>query len=173
MDLINNKINVDVFVGRFQPVHIGHISIVNKLDNPFVILVKGKKSSKNKDRNPFPKEFQLKMMNIVFPKKTIIIVATSGYLPDIFIGIRGMGFEPRSINSGRNRIKDYKRQINDFNIKNPVDEFKINYHITKRTIQGEDIRISLVNNDIDKFKKLMPIKLRGMFEEMRGYFHNG
>ena len=72
-----------LLVGRFQPFHVGHEYAVKQMKfTPVVAIVKGKKSSKNKDENPLSEEFQEKMIKSVFPHiKTIIV--DNAYVPAI------------------------------------------------------------------------------------------
>ncbi len=66
--------NIGVFVGRFQPLHYGHISIINQAlrENELVIIIIGSKNVTN-DRNPFSYELRKSFITSYFDSKQIII----------------------------------------------------------------------------------------------------
>jgi hypothetical protein len=77
----------ELFLGRMQPVHQGHVNIIKKMKNPIVVLVKGKASSADKDRNPLDAKTQERMLKLAVPGIKVII-AKAGYLPEIYADLR-------------------------------------------------------------------------------------
>lgn len=159
--------SVDLFFGRMQPLHKGHQAIINSMKNPVVVLIKGKKSSADKSRNPFNEKEQERWIKKVNPKVKVITYPT-GYIPDIVNELRKEGLEVNNIYAGEDRINSYKKQIIGFNKQIP-DEKKINVGIIKtpRITSATDVRQALIDNNIDKFKENMPKELWSEFDYMK------
>ena len=51
------KNSIGVYIGRFQPPHIGHKQIINRMISEnfknYIFIVNGEKSSQDKEKNPF------------------------------------------------------------------------------------------------------------------------
>lgn len=153
---------VDVFLGRLQPIHKGHFFIIKKMKNPIIVLIKGKKSSLNRKRNPFPLEYQEYLLKKLDPNLKII-TAPGGFLPLILFKIRELGYEPNVIYAGGDRIKSYKRMID--NLPDEVD-LNVKFKETPRIASATEVRKALKNNDYEKFKDLMPKKLWDEYDTM-------
>jgi len=159
----------ELFLGRMQPIHLGHIKIIKKMKNPIVVLVKGKKSSADKDRNPLSAEEQIRLLKKVFPKIRII-VAPTGYLPDIFSDLReNSGTEVVKVYSGADRISGYKRQIDSINKKLPSRrQFDVQFEETPRFTSATKVREAIRSDNEEEFRKLMPKELWDEFEHLQG-----
>lgn len=72
--------NIAVFIGRFQPLHFGHIDIINKMldENELTIIVIGSKN-KSDDRNPFSYETRQKFIKSIYPSSNLIVVGLDDY----------------------------------------------------------------------------------------------
>jgi len=171
INAVPNKRNkpIEVFLGRMQPIHLGHIKIIKKMKNPIVILVKGAKSSLDKNRNPLSAEVQTLLLRKAVPGIKVII-ARNGYLPEIFTDLRETGhYEVNKLYAGADRIKGYKGQIDSVNKKlDDQKQFEIEYVETERFTSATKVREIIRNGDFEGFKKLMPKQLHSEFEMLRG-----
>lgn len=166
---VQQKKPVDVFIGRTNPPHLGHKKIIDMMNNPVIILVKGAKSSQDKDRNPLPEKYQIQLLKKLSPKAKII-VASAGYLPAIFIELREMGLEPKTLLAGDDRMKGYQGQINGINKKLDSDkQFNMSYKLTPRVTSATIVRKALKDDDISTFEKNMPKEFYKEYSKMRKY----
>lgn len=111
--------NIGLYIGRFQPLHNGHYEIIKKMnlenDMSYCIIIRGAKSSLNKELNPFCLEDQIKMFSKVLKdfKNTGLTVFENAFMPKI------MGFLTRKedivkLYIGTDRFNSYKQYIQMF-----------------------------------------------------------
>jgi len=156
---------VSIFLGRMQPIHIGHQAIIKTMKNPIILLVKGKASSKDKKRNPFDAKYQTKLIKKL-DKKALVLEVSTGYLPEIANNLRKVGKEVVAVHAGSDRLDSYKKQFERLGL--DVDyEFKINWNLTPRVASATDVRNSLWDNNEKAFRNLMPKELWKEFETMK------
>lgn len=136
---IMQKLKAAAFIGRIQPPHIGHYKVINEMvktirsynkDNPtaklettpLIVIIRGKKSSKNLKRNPLDSETIIKIMKAsgLIDSKAIFIEANSAF--DAFKRIRTSGFEPILIFGGSDRGTKDESSYKDMLDKYFVDE---------------------------------------------------
>jgi hypothetical protein len=158
---------VSLFLGRMQPIHSGHDAIIKMMKNPVVVLVKGSASSQDKSRNPFDEKYQTKLIKILNPAVEVI-VAKTGYIPDLVNDLRKQGKEVTEVLAGDDRIGSYQKQIDSFNKQMP-DEKKINarFKQTPRVTSATTVRNAIRSDDLETFKKNVPQKLWGEWEHMK------
>jgi len=70
-----------LFVGRFQPLHLGHVHAINHAKKMFgdVVIIIGSSTTKRDFDNPFTFKERKKMIELVFDEKCRIIG-----IPDVF-----------------------------------------------------------------------------------------
>ena len=158
---------VELFLGRMQPVHLGHEAIIKKMKNPVVALVKGKASSEDKERNPLSAKDQTKFLKKLFPSITIIEVP-SGFVPDIINVLRKEGKEVTTVYAGSDRINQYKGMISGYNKKLGDDQQMIaTVKETPRVTSATTVRNAVRDGDEETFKKNMPKKLHSEYEYLK------
>lgn len=159
--------NVELFLGRTQPPHKGHKAILESMPNPVFALIKGAKSSKLKDRNPFNEQYQTKLLKKMIPDLKIVIVP-SGYIPDIIKGLNEHDMNVTSIYAGSDRLPLWEEQIERVNTKKETAiKFNLNFVETQRIASATDVRFALEENNEIVFRKNMPEELWDEFEIMR------
>lgn len=137
----------ELFISRSQPFHSGHATIIKMMKNyPIIAIVKGAKSSLDKEKNPLPFSYQEDLIKKVFPNIEILEVPT-GYLPDIINQIRVEGKEVKQMFAGEDRIAGYQSQINSFNnkegIKGTNKEIHVQFIKTPRITSATLVRQSI------------------------------
>lgn len=164
---------VELFLGRFQPLHNGHASVIAKMKNPVVALVKGKGSSSDKDKNPLSARDQMRLIKKARPG-TLVVEVPNGYIPDIGEMLRQRGFELTAVYAGDDRKDSYKRQLASFNKKNPDKAFnaeiKPTFDPTGGRIGGTSatlVRKAIREGDKETFLKHMPKKLHSEWDFLR------
>lgn len=157
----------ELFLGRMQPVHLGHKAIIDKMKNPVVVLVKGAKSSQDKTKNPFDAKDQERFLKKIV-KGVRVEIAPNGYIPDIINQLRKDGIEITTVYAGADRIKGYQGQINSFNKQMPEEkQVKVKIKETPRVTSATTVRNALKDDDIETFKKNMPKELHSEYEYMK------
>ncbi|MGB9591297.1 MAG: hypothetical protein ACPL1K_02130, partial [Candidatus Kryptoniota bacterium] len=158
---------VQLFMGRMQPIHIGHKKIIDSMDNPVIVVVKGGKSSEDRTKNPLSADYQIQLIKKVAPHAEIMTVST-GFLPKIITQLREKGMEPDTIFAGADRIEGYKKQIDDANARmDPEYRYNVKFKETDRLTSATTVRNAIRANDEAGFRKNMPKELWGEFETLR------
>lgn len=160
------KKHVELFLGRMQPVHLGHKAIIDSMTNPVVVLVKGGKSSEDKSKNPFDEKDQARFLKKL--GRVNVMTAPSGYIPDIVEMLRKKGQEVTAVYAGNDRISGYERQIASFNKQMPEEkQIHAKFKETPRVTSATTVRNALKADDFETFKKNMPKQLHGEYEYMK------
>jgi len=149
--------DVEIFLGRFQPIHLGHKKIIDSMQNPIVIIVKGEKSSNDKKRNPLDADYQKKLLQLACPNVEVTI-SPNAFLPGIINYLRKQHKNVTTIYAGADRIDGYKKMIEQNNARAPSPEYHydIKFKETDRFTSATTVRNAIRNNDYDTFKKLVP-----------------
>lgn len=157
-----------LFLGRIQPIHNGHDAIIKMLKNkPYVVVVKGGKSSQDKERNPFDFKYQQKLIKMLNPKVEVVQFPT-GYIPDMINQFRKDGVEIVEVLAGNDRIGGYKRQIESFNKQMPKEkQINVSFKETPRITSATTVRESIRSDDYETFKNNVPSKLHKEYETMK------
>lgn len=161
----------ELFLGRMQPIHNGHLKVISGMKNPVVALVKGSISSKNKNKNPLDSSYQSKLLKKVAPGVKVIEVP-NGYIPDIIAAIRSdHGIDITKIHAGSDRIREYKAQIERANKSLPDDQ-KIKVGFTEVGRDDEDVsatqvREAIRSGDEKAFKAKVPKSIWGEFNHLQ------
>lgn len=158
---------VSLFLGRMQPIHKGHLAIINKMKNPVVAIVKGAKTSQDKAKNPLTADQQIKMLKKVAPSVEVVVVP-NGYLPEIIDMLRRAGDEVVTVYAGADRIKAYKAQVDRGN-KELDDEhvMDVKFIETERLTSASVVRDSIRSGDKKKFEDNMPRELWDEWDDLR------
>jgi len=171
--LISEKTNKThgIYSGRFQPLTKAHTMIIEKMakenDSGTVFLVKGKKTSKDKDKNPFDSDIQLEMLKKVLPKNVEVKILPTGFFID---ELNEMSYNHYNIYAGTDRVKMYK------GFKKYLDEDKtLDITTIARTdedISATKVRDALKNDDEETFKKMTSSKIHSMYEDLKNIINN-
>lgn len=149
--------NFDLYLGRFQPVHNGHLAVLETMINPVVVIVKGKLSSQDREKNPFNFKYQAKLIKKLRPDAKVV-EAETGYLPDI---IQSLGDVPGTVYAGADRIGQYRAQIERAN-KELDDPLVVRFVETERVTSASVVREAIRSGDKKAFKANVP---RAIWEE--------
>ncbi len=103
---------ISLVLGRFQPPTKGHVHIAKQADHPVIVaIVRGKKTSEDKETNPFTFETQKKVFEEIYPENEDIIEVATGYIPGITSDLRDEGYEVVQVLCGSDRVEGYQQLL--------------------------------------------------------------
>lgn len=137
------------------------------MKNPIVVIVKGKKSSSDTERNPLDEEYQKKLMQMIFPNLEVSI-SPNGFLPGILGYFRKQGKEVTKIYAGADRIASYQDAIDKANAKMPDDQkYHVTFQETERVTSATAVRNAIKTGDKEEFEKLVPKAIWGEWDTLK------
>lgn len=155
----------ELFLGRFQPLHLGHATVIGKMKNPVVALVKGGKTGLDKSKNPLSLKDQARLIKKAYPNAKVIEVA-NGYIPDIVEELLKLNIKITAVWAGEDRRAAYVRQMKNYDKANPDKAqnltFKPTFNPDGERIGGTSatlVRKAIRDGDKETFLKHMPKKL--------------
>lgn len=143
--------SICIFPGRFQGFNKGHQQIIEDLKKQYetivVFIVSGKKTSEDKERNPFSAELRKEMIETSC-KNIQVFVTPNAFLPGniSYLKLRKTD-EKIIIASGEDRIDGYKKM---------KFEYPVEFVQTKRPegISGTQMRESLKEDSFEDYIKI-------------------
>lgn len=172
---------VNIIVGRFQPFHNGHLSMAKDLFdmNGFPCVVVVVHPGHNKSGNS---PFQVSTIKTVLnnlPEETEGLVKDycfikRGFIYDAIEKVRELGYEPILWGAGKDRIEDYKKQLELNFKKNNELKLSDNFQLvqTDRYGSGTEVRKALSDDSFGKFKGLVPKSVLGAYNLLRTDIEN-
>lgn len=165
---------ISLFIGRLQPPTKAHIDILNdilsKNKKLLICIVRGEKSSQDKEKNPFPFNMQIEILEKCLKKSNYeIIEIKTAFIGDIVNYARNKNEEIVELYCGTDRYKTYKSQIDRYK-----DQLNLNIEVKEISRTDEDIsatkvRESLKNNDENTFKSMMCKEVHSLFSKLQLY----
>ena len=158
---------VGIFSGRMQPVTLAHSKIIDDMskenDKGIVFIVKGKKTSEDKEKNPFDAETQKKMLELIAPKNINIEIISTGFFVDELNKLPdGTKF---TAYAGSDRVKAYTsfQKYMEDNRTLEIKEIKR----TDEDISATKVREALKADDRKTFEKMTHKNIHKMFDELK------
>jgi len=152
-------------IGRFQPLTLGHMKMIDELkkfNKAYIFIVKGKKSSKDKDKNPFDFELQKEMIQKVAPKIEVIEIP-SGYFVD---EIEKLPENEFYLLCGSDRVKAYQRML-DYLENKKVEIIEVPR--SDDDISATKVRQALKDNNKKEFEKMTPKEIHNYYDNLKKY----
>ena len=167
------KYRVGLFVGRFQPFHKGHESIVHKMleECERVIIAIGSAQASNTELNPFRYEYRRLMIQKVFPEyfdRIVIIGIADRVNPSddeswgeylLNTVYQNIGIKPDAIYQGIEN--KHSHWFDSFDI--PI----INIDRDLLKVSATEIRKAILEENFDYYKEFMPEALHSEFKNLR------
>jgi len=167
--------DVFIFLGRFQPFHLGHLKCMEDLKKEFgcpgvIALIY---STKEKDKSPFSIDLLKKELELIIKnEKDLVIdyeITNRGLIPVIVRDFQAKGYNVIGAGCGEDRFKAYQSQVNymlgpktDTHV---TPDFKL--VLTKRYNSATQVREAIKANDKKTFLKLMPKYLIALYDEFK------
>lgn len=166
--MVRKKVNV--VVGRFQPLTIGHLQMAKDLtaENglPVVYIYIRSKSGQN---SHFSDNLTEEMFKRVINKYSYIIDSFSmdrAFIPVTILELQRRGYEPILIGAGPDRFDEYNKMVARMTKIETDEEFKI-YHLTKRITSATEVRNAIKEENESKFKKLTPSCIHSLYDKLK------
>jgi len=169
------KKEVTLIVGRFQPFHNGHASLIKQAKYPIIIgLVKGKKSSEDKVKNPLDFDLQKNVIDKAKISQILDVVKVeSAFIPSIISMLRDEGYEVKEVMAGTDRINSYRGMIKTYGPKINAPNV-----IVKELVRNDDdegiagisatkVRNAIKAGDFDTAKKMMLNLDQSLFKKLQ------
>lgn len=156
----NDKEKADLWVGRAQPWHFGHHSMLEKERNIIIHFVAGK----NDENNPLSGEDRYNFLSSIYKNNKNIYInpyyTDNAYLPFVFSALFAAPFEVDRILCGPDRFESYSEQLSQidedfFELTNGVRRsFKTIEVIKKdRLLSGTQVRYRAKATDYISFRE--------------------
>jgi hypothetical protein len=117
---------VAVILGRFQPPHVGHYSVISSTKKyiknhpelnletmPIVVVIQGEKTGLDKQRNPLSPNDRVSFMKSSGHADGVKFFTAKSAM-DAFYTIRNAGYEPISVAAGEDRAQTYLDMLNKY-----------------------------------------------------------
>ena len=164
------KEEVELFLGRLQPPHLGHKKNIDRMKNPIIGIVRGEKSSQDKERNPIPLDYQVELIKKIAPNAAVKVFG-DGFLPFIISAMRTDGLEIVKVFAGTDRIKSYEQAVKSFNKKIPEDrQMDITFIEIERDdsdVSATKVRKFLRTGDEAGYRNSVPKELWNEFSKLQ------
>jgi nicotinamide mononucleotide adenylyltransferase len=165
----NRKNALGMYIGRFQGFTIGHKAVLDLMskthDKSVLFLVKGKKTSLDKDKNPFSFETQQFMVKKCLPANVKLEILEGSVVPALEEFMQTDTHDTYVLYSGPDRLAGYnefkkyfKKQDKSLVVLNTEMMVPRQEHVS-----GTKFREALRSNDLDKFKTVAPKELWNSF----------
>lgn len=166
--------NVNMLMGRFQPITLGHIKCAEQAYKekgvPTVLCIVD--TTKEDAKHPFKTSMlwgAYSKLNKEFPYIAGIVLVKSA---DIVVNVetcRAKGFEPVSWSCGTDRVDSYKRMVARYkDIIGLADDFEvIEIKRTDDDISATQVRNALKADDKPLFEKLTPKTIHPLYNALK------
>ena len=163
---------VNIFPGRFQPFHNGHLKACEDAfkKNGLPVYIMYIHNESFDSRKPFDDELTKKELERLIDKYEYIEGINWLRRPMPMTICRVCienGYEPVLWLAGEDRIDGYKKLMKGKSIKDELGIDEPEFYITKRYGSATDVREAIKNDDEEKFKELMPEEAHNLYSEFK------
>lgn len=163
------------FYGRLQPPTAAHVSVLKQMvqefpdATPFVYVVRGAKSSQDRDKNPLTFETQKAILDKslgALASKVQVRTIESGFFGEAIKDLREQDYEPVAFFCGTDRTGGYKQQlayVKDIGVNTELREIKR----TSEDVSASKVRAAVRGNDFATFKKMTVGLDKSDFERLK------
>lgn len=174
---------VNITIGRFQPLTNGHMKCIEQAYHttgmPTVICMIGVDESKADKKHPFPTSMLLPIYKKVLEKNKMIadiVLVKNANIVDIGPMLYEMGYQVKSWSCGTDRLADYKKMVLKYAEQAQLaDDFQmVEIKRADEDISATKVRQALLDDDYKTFVAMTPLitlqsRLRGeeCYNELR------
>lgn len=180
----NQRTPIVMFLGRLQPIHNGHQRCIDTLlqvaqkdhMEPVVNIVKGVKSSENKEKNPLDLSYQEKLLHMVYPSSPFQVTSSEdGNIDKLIEHYRRLktlgslsndqGFIIQRVIAGEDRDVSYEQLGQQANSKFKV--ISLSREHGGQSISATAVREAIKNNQEKLFQSMVPKEIYKEWTELR------
>lgn len=161
---------VNVIVGRFQPLSLGHFQmgkdLVAENGAPVVYVYIRSKSGEN---SQFSDSLTDSYMSDLVKKHSHVEDAyamTGSFIPVVIMELQRRGYEPLLIGAGPDRYNTYNGMVKRMKNIETIPGFAI-HELPTRITSATEVREAIKKDDESKFKKLTPAFMHKYYKEMQ------
>lgn len=161
---------VNVILGRFQPMTIGHFQmgkdLVAENGAPVVYVYIRSKSGEN---SQFSDTLTDSYMSDLVKKHSHVQDAyamTGSFIPVVIMELQRRGYEPLLIGAGPDRYNTYNGMVKRMKNIETIPGFAI-HELPTRITSATEVREAIKKDDESKFKKLTPAFIHKYYKEMQ------
>jgi len=169
---IGNK-TAAVVLGRFSVLTKAHLELFKDasrypVDLVVICIVMGKKSSRDKDKNPTTFQLRKEMIDAAFLFPHKVIKADTGFIGDFINTLRNLNIEPKYLIVGPDRAKGMQAQVDRYS-----DELNLDLTVVPAgTKVGQDVRatfarLAIRNGDKKEFMRITPRSIWSFWDKLR------
>lgn len=163
---------VNVFPGRFQPFHRGHLQVCKDAmkENGYPTVVMYIHNEKFDNRKPFSDDIIQRELNMIKNWEDCIEDAIWLNRPWPTLVCRILlehGYEPVLWLAGEDRIDNYKNMVQEDKIRNELKIEPPTFYLANRYGSATDVREAIKNDDLITYLNLMPETTGDLFDEFR------
>ena len=152
-----------ITMGRFNPFTRGHDLLVKKIlkeskkikVKPFIFIIDGEKTSKDKKRNPLSGDQRLSIIKSLYPDISIEVVENPIIGLDI---LEVLGYEPIIWYTGSDRSESYRKLLDYVGSSCKIKEIN-RFKGLGRGISATNAKNAVLNNDLESFASMIPKRL--------------
>ena len=166
---------VNVILGRFQPMTIGHLGMAKELEKinglPSVYIYIRSKSGKN---SKFTDKLTINYMEDVVKGQDLVKDAwamSASFIPVIVMETQRRGYNPVLIGAGEDRAKTYTGMAKRMKNITTHPDFSV-HELKGRLTSATEVRQSIMDGDIKKFKKLTPKQVHPYYKQLKDELEN-
>lgn len=164
---------VNIIIGRFQPITLGHIKIVDAMykENGLPTVICQVSNKKFDTKHPFSDELISEEVKIIEKNYNVVgqVYVTNADIVKCGNLLHENGFEPILWGCGTDRYASYTKQADKYKKDaNLLDEFTtFEVKRSDEDISATKVREALISGDFETFKKMMPNGTDKLFDKMK------
>lgn len=173
--------DVNIIIGRFMPLHLGHISILQKMynENSFPTIICNIHNTKFDEKHPFSDELITKEMDKCLKGEDYYqghIFVKSAAIDIIGKELHDQGYTPHLWGCGTDRAKAFEKMANNPKYRKNgelPDDFKVfvvdrdEHSADVAGISATKVREALKNDDKAAFVKMMPDGAQSLYDDFK------
>jgi hypothetical protein len=161
---------VNVIIGRYQPLTIGHLGMAKELYKinglPSVYIYIRSKSGKN---SKFSDNLTINYMEDIAKGQDLVKDAwsmTGSFIPVVIMETQRRGYNPVLIGAGEDRAKTYTGMAKRMKNITTHPDFAIQ-ELKGRLTSGTEVRQAIIDGDEKKFKKFTPKQIHPYYKQLK------
>ena len=170
---------VNIMIGRFQPLTNGHLACIEsawrKFRIPTIICLIDVKDEKVDEKHPFPSSLLLPLYKSIFEKDMMVedvVLVKNADIVVLGTKLKEMGYQIKSWTCGSDRYEQYKKMAEKYRDQAQLadDYTTIEVKRSNEDISATKVRDALLKDDYKTFQMMTPLdSLRARMNGVKVY----